>query len=270
MYPPPAYGPLGLPIGSQIYPHRAMLAEPDGFARTCDALRRLGISHLELCSPFGYERLGFGGLAHVKETKAALDACGLAVVSSHFMIRELTDDLTRSLDWAEALGISQIVAPSLGQKPPEGLVEPDAVERAIDGFNDIAARCADRHLTAMLHNEWFEHARIGDGSGPRAYDRMLERLDPQRVRFQFQMSSVTILGSAAGYFEAYPGRFVSLHLQDLGPEGQVGIGQGTIDWTSTFAAASTGGVRNYYIEQTMDLTAQGVEFLGGRRSFPQI
>src|SRR4051812_45608810 len=112
-------GPLALPIGSQIYPHRAMLAEPSGFPAMCRALRGLGITTLELCSPFGYAGLGFGALARVDVTASILADYGLEATSSHFMIRELNDDLGRSLDWAEALGIRQITVPSLGAQPSD-------------------------------------------------------------------------------------------------------------------------------------------------------
>ena len=39
------------------------------------------------------------------------------------------------------------------------------------------------------------------------------------------------------------------------------MGQGTIDWVKTFTAAKTGGVQNYFVEQTWDLTRQSVAYL---------
>jgi sugar phosphate isomerase/epimerase len=68
---------------------------------------------------------------------------------------------------------------------------------------------------------------------------------------------------AADYFTKYPGRFYSMHLQDWDPETKtiVAVGNGSIDWKRTFAAAKTGGVRNYFVEQNMDLTRDSVAFL---------
>jgi len=42
---------------------------------------------------------------------------------------------------------------------------------------------------------------------------------------------------------------------------QVAVGKGSIDWAKTFTAAKTGGVRNYFVEQTMELTRQSVAAL---------
>jgi sugar phosphate isomerase/epimerase len=41
----------------------------------------------------------------------------------------------------------------------------------------------------------------------------------------------------------------------------VAVGKGSIDWKKTFAAAKTGGVKNYFVEQNMDMTKDGVAFL---------
>jgi sugar phosphate isomerase/epimerase len=42
---------------------------------------------------------------------------------------------------------------------------------------------------------------------------------------------------------------------------QVPVGKGSIDWVKTFAAAKIGGVRNYFVEQTMELTRESVAAL---------
>ena len=42
---------------------------------------------------------------------------------------------------------------------------------------------------------------------------------------------------------------------------QVAVGQGSIDWVKTFQAAKVGGVRNYFVEQTWELTKQSVAYL---------
>ena len=68
---------------------------------------------------------------------------------------------------------------------------------------------------------------------------------------------------AAEYFMKYPGRFFSMHLQDWNPETKtlVAVGKGGIDWKKVFTAAKTGGFKSYYIEQNMEMTKEGVDFL---------
>ena len=46
-----------------------------------------------------------------------------------------------------------------------------------------------------------------------------------------------------------------------GGRGQRAVGKGSIDWVKTFQAAKVGGVKNYFVEQNMDLTKESVAFL---------
>ena len=63
-----------------------------------------------------------------------------------------------------------------------------------------------------LHNEGFELAMV---DGKRVYDMLFDLLDPKLVKFQFQMSTITSGLVAADYFTNYPGRFISMHVQDV-------------------------------------------------------
>jgi hypothetical protein len=42
---------------------------------------------------------------------------------------------------------------------------------------------------------------------------------------------------------------------------QVSVGKGSIDWVKTFTAAKIGGVKNYFVEQNMELTKESVAAL---------
>jgi len=42
---------------------------------------------------------------------------------------------------------------------------------------------------------------------------------------------------------------------------QKAVGEGTIDWAKTFGAAKKGGVKNYFVEQNMELTKASVAAL---------
>jgi hypothetical protein len=41
----------------------------------------------------------------------------------------------------------------------------------------------------------------------------------------------------------------------------VAVGKDGLDWPGIFAAAKTGGVKNYFIEQNWDLTVQSAAYL---------
>src|SRR6478672_8400188 len=56
--------PLGLPIGCQTYPVRALIAKD--FPGTIKQLADAGFQRIELCSPVGYAKAGFGVIAKYK------------------------------------------------------------------------------------------------------------------------------------------------------------------------------------------------------------
>ena len=257
--------PLGLPIGSQTWPHRQMIKDGN-FAGLAKALADIGVESVEMCSPIGYN--DFAMLSDGKQVRRILADHGLTCVSSHFSMKELREKQSASIDWAHAAGITQMYVATLNGPAAPTL---DDVKHAADEYNAIAAVAAKAGIQQGLHNEGFEMSSVG---GRRTYDILLDLLDAQLVKFQFQMSTISQGFVAHEYFTKYPGRFYSMHIQDIdlnaplpaGARGQgrgtqVAVGKGSIDWVKTFTAAKTGGVRNYFVEQMMELTKESVAAL---------
>src|SRR5262245_6112535 len=73
--------PLGLPIGSQTWPHRQMIKDGN-FAGLARALADLGVQRVEMCSPLGYN--DFASLTDGKQVKKILGDHGLRSESCHF------------------------------------------------------------------------------------------------------------------------------------------------------------------------------------------
>ena len=103
--------PLGLPIGSQTYPHRQMIKDGN-FAGLAEEVGRHRRARLELCSPIGYAE--FAQLADGKQVKKILADHGLKCESAHFSMRELRESQEKSIDWAKDVGITQMITASLG------------------------------------------------------------------------------------------------------------------------------------------------------------
>ena len=272
--------PLGMPIGSQTYPHRAMIKDGN-FAGLLKQLKDIGVERIELCSALGYT--DFASLSDGKQVKKTLDDHGLKCESAHFSMSELRESQDKSIQWAKDIGIEQMITATLSGPMQNGTTTMDAVKIAADEYNKIAAVAAKAAVQQGLHNEGFELAMV---DGKRVYDILFELLDPKLVKFQFQMSTVSSGLVGAEYFTKYPGRFISMHLQDVdmnapvppppppdpaapagrgrggrGGRPQKPVGQGTVDWVATFKAAKTGGVKNYFVEQNMELTKESVAFL---------
>ena len=263
--------PLGLPIGSQTYPHRALLKD---FPAFCQTMADLGVTRLELCSPIGYGA-DFASLTDGKAAKKVMADHGIQAESSHFSMSELRTRQQESIAWAKDVGITQMMTASLGDGNGGNAPTLDQIKKAADKYNAIAANAAKAGIQQGLHNEGFERSMV---DGVRTYDRLLELLDPKLVKFQFQMSEVAYGMVGVDYFTRFPGRFISMHVQDIDmnaplppppPAGgrgrsgrpQVAVGKGTIDWAATFKAAKASGVKNYFVEQAMDLTRDSVAAL---------
>jgi hypothetical protein len=189
--------PLGLPIGSQTWPHRAMIKDGN-FAGLLKMLADIGVQEIELCSPLGYT--DFAGLADGTQVRKLIADHGLKCVSAHFNMRELREKQSQSIAWARAVGITQMITASLGGNTPTM----DDVKKAADEYNKIAAVAAQAGIQQGLHNEGFEVSTV---DGQRTYDVLFKLLDPKLVKFQFQMSTISQGFVAHEYFTKYPGRF---------------------------------------------------------------
>src|SRR5262249_22581396 len=200
--------PLGLPIGSQVYPLRSMLKDFSSFAKM---LAEIGVTRLELCSPIGYSE-EFASLGDGKTVSKILSDLGMKAESSHFTMGELRKTQQKSIAWAKEVGITQMITATLGEGNGGNNPTLDQVKRAAEEYNKIAAVAAEAGMQQGLHNEGFELSMV---DGKRTYDLLLDLLDPKLVKFQFQMSTITAGLVAAEYFLKYPGRFSSMHLQDV-------------------------------------------------------
>jgi sugar phosphate isomerase/epimerase len=249
--------PLGMPIGCQTWPVRELIAKD--FPQTIKRLAEAGFQSIELCSPVGYSDSGFAGLAQYRpvELKRILSDAGVTCVSSHFSIDELRQDQESRIAWANDLGLKQMVVPSLnGPKKPTM----DDIKRAADEYNKMGEKSAKAGVQQGLHNEDFELSMV---NGKRTYDVLFDLLDPELVKFQFQVSTISQGYDPAEYFTKYPGRFFSMHVQGWSAKTKkiMPLGQDTLDWKKIFTAAKTGGVKNYFVEMNLEMMIASVPYL---------
>jgi len=249
--------PLGLPIGCQTWPVQKMIAKD--FPGTLKQLADAGFEAIELCSPVGYAQYGFGDLGKMKgaELRKVIEDHGLKCVSSHFGMKELRDNLAGRIAWAKDVGLTQILVATLdGPKNPTM----DDVKRAADEYNKFGEQAAKAGITQGLHDENFEVGMVG---GRRVYDILFGLLDPKLVKFQFQVSEIQHGLDAAEYFNKYPGRFISMHVQGwkLKENKYAAVGQDDLDWKKIFTAAKTGGIKNYFVEMELGLMKASVPYL---------
>ena len=248
--------PLGLPIGFQVYPVRQQI-EKD-FTGTLKEFAAVGYRACEMCSPRGYS--DFGSLAGMKaaEVRRTIQDAGLLCESSHFTFQELKKDLPGSLAYAKELGLDQVIISSFGL-PRQGATM-DAWRGAADESNKMGVEAQKAGLQLGFHNHAMEFEKI---DGVLIYDELMKTLDPKLVKMQFQVSVISQGYKAADFFKKYPGRFISIHLQDWvpGQRGSVAIGKGQVDWKELFTAAKAGGVKNYFVEVSPAAIKESYPFL---------
>ena len=249
--------PLGMPIACQTWPVRDMIAKD--FPGTLKMLHTAGFRAIELCSPVGYSDSGFAGLSKYSggDLRKIINDAGLTCVSSHFGIDELRKNQDDRIAWAKAVGLTQMMVPSLeGPKNPTM----DDVKKAADEYNRMGEKAAAAGIQQGLHNEDFELTKV---NGQRTYDLLFKLLDKKLVKFQFQVSTISEGYDAAEYFTKYPGRFISMHAQgwDAKNRKEAPIGQDSLDWKKIFTAAKIGGIKNYFVEMDLPLMKASVPYL---------
>jgi sugar phosphate isomerase/epimerase len=254
--------PLGLPIGCQTYPVREALGKD--FPGTLRQLAGIGYKAIEMCSPPGYAKSGYGSLVDMKaaEMRGIIQSAGLRCESCHYQFRELKENFDERAAFAHELGLKQMIVASFGMRKDAALAD---WAQACDEMNRIGEKANKAGLQLGFHNHHGEFEKIG---GVLIYDELLRRLDPKLVKMQFQVAVISAGIEAVPYFKKYPGRFLSLHLADWSSteKTSVPVGKGAVDWKQLFGAAKTGGVKNYFVEMNMDALAPSFEYLKGLRS----
>jgi sugar phosphate isomerase/epimerase len=251
--------PLGLPIGCQTWPVRESIGKDlDG---TLKELAGMGFERIELCSPPGYATMGFGPLAQMKpaELREKIQAAGLGCESCHFGFTELKDHLDERLAFAKELGLKQMIIATFGVPKEAKMAD---WMHAVDDANKLGERTRKAGIQLGYHNHDFEFQKI---DGELIYDKLMGEFDPKSVKMQFQVSVIRLGYQAADYFEKYPGRFLSIHLQDWSPteKKEVALGQGVVDWKRLWAAAKKSGARNYFVETDRSDLRASAQFLKG-------
>ena len=252
-----AANPLGMPLGCQTYPLRDSIGKD--FEGTLRQIAAGGYRMIEMCSPAGYQKAGFGPLAKMKasEIRRTIHGAGLGCESCHVQFRELKESLDEKIAYAHELGLKQIIVPTFGLHPDATLAD---WARAAGELNRIGNQTQKAGIQLGFHNHNHEFKEIG---GVLIYDELMKNLDPKLVKMQFQVAVISLGYEAATYLSKYPGRFISLHLVDWSASDKkiVPIGKGSIDWKKLFAAAKTGGIKNYFVEMDWDLMQASTPYL---------
>ncbi len=244
-------------FGFQVWTIRKKLFED--FPGTLKMMAGLGYKEVEMCSPLGYTNAGFGPLNSMtgREMRTIIEDAGLKCESSHYLMGELRESLDNRIEWSQQMGITQMMCATFAL-PKEASI--DDYRRACDELNEIGEKTKSAGIQMGFHNHHNEFEKRGDEL---IYEAMMDQLDPDLIKMQFQVAVVNIGYNAADYFRKYPGRFISAHLADWSEakDSQTPIGQGDVDWEDFFEAAKIGGLKNVFVEMSPDTFEASAEYL---------
>jgi sugar phosphate isomerase/epimerase len=221
----------------------------------------MGYESIEMCSPPGYSMAGFAPLAELSasEMKNIMNGEGITCSSFHYIFPELKEHGQERMDFAKEIGLTQMVVSSFILRGETTL---DDWKKAAHELNQLGEQSAKQGLQMAFHNH---HGEFAELEGKLIYDVLLEELDPDLVKMQFQVAVANIGYKAADYFRKHPGRFISAHLSDWSKEGDdataVPVGQGIVDWKEFFEAAKVGGLKNYFVEMNPVTFGDSAEYL---------
>ncbi len=237
--------PYGKPIGLQLYTLRDDLQKD--MQGTLRQVAAIGIKEVELYDLYGKTAAEFAQI---------LKDDGLTAPSGHYMTRHLRGNWALEIEKAQTIGMKYMVNAILDADERKTL---DDWKRLADLFNKAGEQTRKAGIQYCYHNHNFEFQKFGDTT---AYEFLMKALDPKLVQFEMDCFWITHAGQdPVALFKKYPGRFPLLHIKDMTDHPAVAheldakmglfapVGHGTIDWKRIFAAAPTGGMKHFFIEQ---------------------
>lgn len=248
-------------LGVQLWMVRQSMARD--FEATLSALAALGVRRVELAG---------APQRSAAELRAAIDAAGLACVSGHLPLLQMTDaEVDRQFAFAGTLGMKTVVAPTPGRADLLDLA-PEARLAALiarplraddwrwnaERLNALGERARAAGLAVGYHNHNVEFAP--QEGGDTGMTLLLSRVDPAQAYFQIDVGNA-VLGGAdpVALLQHWPDRFRSAHLKDwrapltpttgLASPPSAPFGEGVIDWSRWRAASARAGLETSFIER---------------------
>jgi len=246
----PTPTPFNWPLSFQSWGVKNLLATD--LDNTLRKIRALGYEGIEMCSPPGYGEMGFGPLAKytASDLRKKIEDSGLFCKTCHFMHWELRGEaIPKTIAYGKELGLSDLVISSAAIPNESPLEEWEMIAEEINKAGEIVKNAG---LRLVYHN----HSIGPEIDGVQLYDHLMKLLDPEVVKMQFQIASISEGFDVIAYLAKYRGRYISLHMHDWDAKNKkiVPIGKGIVDWKKLLITAWQSGIADYGLIIEMETT----------------
>jgi sugar phosphate isomerase/epimerase len=269
-------GPLGRPIGLQLYTVRDVAAKD--LVGTLAKLQAIGYREVETA--------GFYGKSG-KEMRKILADHGMTAPSAHSSMGDIQKDMQKLVDGAAEVGAKYFICafPALpGNKPASATIAKDITlddwKWNAEQLNKLGEVAKKAGLQAGYHNHNMEFRTF---DGVTAFDHLLKLTDPKLVTIELDLGWVVTAGlDPAKYVKQYADRISLLHVKDVRKDAvttvdeikaqTLEVGRGKVDWKRVFAACDPQRLKHYFVEQenftgpTVDAVRASFEYLSTLKS----
>jgi len=233
------------PLGIAAYTFRNQWK--NGVPQTLDIIQKLGFVSYEGGVPQGVSP---------EEFVRMLSDRGISMPSTGTGFEQLEANPQAVADYAKALGVKYVMCAWIPHA--RGQFSKSDADRAIKVFNAGGKVLKENGITFKYHVHGYEFQPYGNGT---LFDYLVENTDPNYVSLQMDVMWTHFGGGdPAGLLKKYGKRWVSLHLKDFrkgapkdmtgltGPENDVHLGQGELDFPSILREANKIGITHMFIE----------------------
>src|SRR4051794_25333006 len=252
-------GPLGLPIGIQLYTVREETAKD--LNGTLKKLAADGFGEVELAGYYGKS---------AKELRAFLNGFGLTAPSTHQGLTDLLADTQKKIDFLAELGVQNVVVPfpavpdnrfdKVPRDAPQNIVNSTTLDDwkwIAEQLNRIGAMTKKVGIRTGYHNHNLEFRRIGNDM---ILDKLIEWTDPQLVTMELDLGWVVAAGlDPIAYVKKHSKRVSMLHVKDIKPGTKprvdkvetdtTEVGSGQINWKGLFSSLDKSQIKHFFVEQ---------------------
>ena len=224
-----------IPIGLQLYSIRQDCARD--LPGTLAAVAKMGYAGVEFAGYHGY---------NAPDLRKMLDDNGLKCCGVHTGIDTLLGDaLPRTIEFNQALGNRYLIVPWLPEKYRTSAADWRETARL---FDQLAEQARPDGMLVGYHNHDVEFKPL-DGTQP--FDLFFGNTRADVVMQVDNGNAMHGGGDPIAALRRYPGRAITVHLKEYA-EGydKALIGEGNVDWKTTFELCETiGGTQWYIVEQ---------------------